>query len=128
MTLTILSVAFYLMPYPSTIGKAFRNSAPWVAIISLHTSIFYVPISKILEILPTFIVLYIAMFLVTNSSNIVRTAQNAANWIAILSIRPILFSILALNSLIQIQILHPELNLVIKLLLVQLCLHWPRFY
>ena len=128
MALTISSLASYLIPPTSTIGREFRNSAPWVAILSLHTTKLYIPIPKLLDILPTFMVLYLVFFLVPNPSTIGRTAQTGGKWISILSILPILFSISALHSLIQIQILQTALNLVMQLSLVRLFLHWLRFY
>ena len=120
--------SIFLMPPTSTIGRSLRNSAPWAAIFSLHTTTLSIPIPKSLDILPNYMVLYLAMFLVPTPSTIRRTAQNGAKWIAILSIHTIIFTISALQSLIQIQILQTALNLVIQLLLVRLCLHWPRFY
>ena len=84
MALTISSLASYLIPPTSTIGREFRNSAPWVAILSLHTTTLYIPIPKLLEVLPTFMVLYLEMLLVTTPSTIGRTSQNGAKWIAIL--------------------------------------------
>ena len=128
MTLTILSVVLYLMQPTSTTGRAFRNIAPCAAILSLHTTTLSIPIPKLLEILTTFMVLYLEIFLVPTPSTIGRTAQNSAKWITILSIHPSLFAILAFHSLIQIQIVHKPLNLVIQLSLVKLCLQWPRFY
>ena len=38
MTLTILSVAMFLLPTPGNLGKAIRRGAPWMAIIILHTT------------------------------------------------------------------------------------------
>ena len=128
MTLTILSLAFYLMPHISTIGRVFRNSAPWAEIIILQTITLSIPIPKLLEILPTFMVLYLAMFLGPTPSTIGGTGQNGAKWIAIFSIHPILVSISALRSLNKIQILQTALNILMQLSLVWLCLHWPRFY
>ena len=60
-------------------------------------------------------VLYLATFFVPTPSTIERTTHNSAKWIVILSIHPILFAILALHSLIQIQILQTALNLVMQL-------------
>ena len=80
MTLTLLSVALFLMQPPSTLGREFRNSAPWAEILSLHKTTLSIPIIKILEILPTFMVLYIEMFLVSTPSTIRITAQNGAKW------------------------------------------------
>ena len=128
MTLTIIFVALYPMPPPSTIGRTSRNSALWAAIFSLHTTTLSIPIPKLLEILPTFMVLYLEIFSVPTTTTRRRTAQNCAKWIAILSIHPILFAISAPHSLIQIQIVHKALNLVMQLSLVQLFLQWPRFY
>ena len=114
MNLTILSVALYLMPPPSTIRRAFRNSAIWAVILSLHATTLFIPIPKLLDILTTFMVLYLAMFLVTTPSTVGRTEQNGAKWIAIFSIHPILFEISALHILIQIQILQTALNIVMQ--------------
>ena len=118
MTLTILSLAFYLMPHISTIGRVFRNSAPWAEIIILQTITLSIPIPKLLEILPTFMVLYLAMFLGPTPSTIGGTGQNGAKWIAIFSIHPILVSISALRSLNKIQILQTALNILMQLSLV----------
>ena len=84
MNLTILFVSFHLIPPPSNIGREFRNIALWAVILSLHTTTLYIPIPKLLEILPTFMVLYLEMLLVTTPSTIGRTSQNGAKWIAIL--------------------------------------------
>ena len=114
-TLTILSIALYLMPPPLTTERAFRNSAPWAEIISLHINTLSIPIPKPLEILNTFMVLYLEMFLVPTTSTIRRAAHNGAKWIVIFSIHPILFAISALHSLIQINILQTAPNLDMQL-------------
>ena len=106
MTLTIIFVALHPMPPPSTIGRTSRNSALWAAIFSLHTTTLSIPIPKLLEILPTFMVLYLEIFSVPTTTTRRRTAQNGAKWIAILSIHPMLFAISALHSLLKINIVQ----------------------
>ena len=73
-------------------------------------------------------VIYTEMFLVPTPSTIGRTALNGTKWIAILEIHPILFEILALHSLVQIQILQTALNIGMQLSLVRLCLQWKGFF
>ena len=113
-TLTILSVAMFLLPTPGNLGIAIRRGAPWMAIISLHTtslSIHSLSIQKLMETFPTFMVLCLAMFYVTSLSTIGRLAQNGAIWIAIICIHPILFGLSALHRLIQISIYQDRTEL-----------------
>ena len=131
LTLTVLSVAMFLLPTPGNLGKAIMRGAPWMAIISLHTtslSIHSLSIQKLMETFPTFMVLCLAMFYVPSLSTIGRLAQNGAIWIAIICTHPILFGLSALHRLIQISIIKTALNFGMQLSIVRLCLYWPRFY